>query len=174
MQTNGLGEVENGLYRDTVTGVEFELPPGWVMLRTDPEARNPGGIRVFADPSHKAMVITVNMAKVEVPAESLDGAMEQVIPRQIAMRAGQTGDGSIHSAPNYKIRDGSVVKAYVGGHPAIQAIGEFRQAGKNLAELLAWIRSEHTWTYFMVRSTADNLPLLQPLFEQMVQSAKIP
>ncbi len=172
--TEGLGDVKDGRYRDTLTGVEFELPPGWVMLRTDREPGNPGGVRVFADPSRNALVITVNMAKAEVSAEKIAEALAEVIPHQIAMRAGQTGQGPLHAAPNYKIRDGSVVNAYIGGHPAIQAIGEFQQGGKNFAELLAWIRSEHTRTYFMVRGTADNLPLLQPLFDQMLQSAKIP
>ncbi len=168
------GVVENGRYHDTATGIEFDLPSGWFLLRTDADPANPAGVRVFSDPSQKAIVFTANMFNRGVVAENIPNALAQAIPRQIAMRDGQTGNGPLHEAPNYKIREGSVDHTEIGGRQAIRAIGEFERNGKSFAELLAWVYSEHTRTYFMVRGAAENLPLLQASFDQVLQSAKIP
>jgi hypothetical protein len=166
--------VQNGHYHDNLSGVEFDLPSGWYVTRTTQDPGNPGGVRVFADPSGKAMVITANMFKAEIPTGDVSNALAQVIPHQIAMRAGVTGQGPLHMQPNYKIRDGSIDQTYVGGHQTVRAIGEYERGGKSFAELLAWIFTEHTKTYFMLRATSDDLPELQAPFDQMLQSAKIP
>jgi hypothetical protein len=126
------------------------------------------------DPSQKAIVFTANMFKGGIAAENIPNALAHAIPRQIAMRDGQTGNGPLHEAPNYKIREGSVDHTEIGGRQAIRAIGEFERNGKSFAELLAWAYSEHTRTYFMVRGATENLSLLQASFDQMLQSAKIP
>jgi hypothetical protein len=168
------GVIENGRYHDTATGVEFDLPSGWFLPRTDAAPANPAGVRVFSDPSRKAIVFTANMFQGGIAAENIPKALAQAIPRQIAMRDGQTGNGPLHEEPNYKIREGSVEHTEIGGRQAIRAIGEFERNGKSFAELLAWVYSDHTRTYFMVRGAAENLPLLQAAFDQMLQSAKIP
>jgi hypothetical protein len=168
------GVVENGRYHDTATGIEFDLPSGWFLLRNDPDPANPAGVRVFSDPSQKAIVFTANMFNRGIVAENIPNALAQAIPRQIAMRDGQTGNGPLHEAPNYKIREGSVDHTEIGGRQAIRAIGEFERNGKSFAELLAWVYTEHTRSYFMVRGAAEDLPLLQASFDRMMQSAKIP
>lgn len=166
--------VQNGRYHDNLSGVEFDLPSGWYVTRTSPAPGNPGGVRVFADPSGKAMVITANMFKAEIPAGDVSNALAQVIPHQIAMRAGVTGQGPLHMQPNYKIRDGSLDQTYIGGHQAVRAVGEYERGGKSFAELLAWVYTEHTKTYFMLRAASEDLPELQAPFDEMLQSAKIP
>lgn len=168
------GVVENGRYHDTLTAVEFDVPSTWAILRTDPEPGNPGGVRVFTDRSGKATVVTVNMAKVDLDPEGVSKALERVIPHQIAMRAGQTGQGPLHTIRDYKIREGSLDKTYVGGHPAIRAIGDFELGDKMFSEALAWIITEHTRTYFMVRGAAEDLPSIEASLNQVLESAKIP
>jgi hypothetical protein len=168
------GFVENGRYRDTATGIEFDLPQGWYFLRADPDPSNPGGIRIFNDSSHKAVIMTAYLQKGNIAPENVSNALDGVIAHQISMRAGQTGQGQLHEAPQYKIRDGSIEHTYIGGHPAIRAIGEYQRGGKNFAELLAWVFTEHSRTYFMLRAPAENLDDLQGPFDQMLQSAKIP
>jgi hypothetical protein len=168
------GVIENGRYHDIATGIEFDLPSGWFLLRTDADPANPAGLRVFSDPSQKAIVFTANMFKGGIAAENIPNALAQAIPRLIAMRDGQTGNGTLHEAPNYKIRDGSVDHTEIGGRQAIRAIGEFERNGKSFTELLAWVYSEHTRTYFMLRGAAENISLLQASFDQMLQTAKIP
>ena len=70
---NPTGEVENGLYQDALTGVEFHLPSGWFLTRTDPDPSSPGGVRVFADASHQPIVITARMAKADISARHSEG-----------------------------------------------------------------------------------------------------
>ena len=41
------GVIENGRYHDALSGVEFDLPSGWFIQRTDPDRANPGGVRIF-------------------------------------------------------------------------------------------------------------------------------
>lgn len=172
---NPTGTVVNGRYHDALTGVEFNLPAGWSLARTDPDPSNPTGARVFSDSSHQAMVITAFLAKADIDAQDIPKALDQAIPRLIAMRAGQTDNGPVHTAAIYRIREGSIDQTYINGHPTVRAIGEGTlRNGKTFAEYLAWIYTEHTRTYFTVRATADNLPALQAPFQAMIESAKIP
>ncbi len=62
----------------------------------------------------------------------------------------------------------------IGGHQAVRAIGEYMQGGKSIAELLAWIDTEQTRTYFFLRTLAEDLPGEQPVFDEWLRSAKIP
>jgi len=168
------GVIENGRYHDTLSGVEFDLPPGWFIQRTDPDRANPGGVRVFGDPSGKAMILTAWMWKTETDPGNIPKLLSQVVAYKIAQRAGQTPPGGHLVVPNYKIRDGSVQQTSIGGHPAVRAIGEWEQNGKSIAEFLVWIYTEHTRTHFVLRATAENLPALEAPLDQILQSASIP
>jgi hypothetical protein len=92
----------------------------------------------------------------------------------IARRNGDTGAGTPHLAQNYKIRAGSEEKTLIGGQQAVRAIGEYQQGGKQIAELLTWIFTEHTTTFFFAKMAAEDLPSVQAPFERMVQSARTP
>ncbi len=169
-----LGVIENGRYHDTLSGVEFDLPSGWFIQRTDPDRTNPGGVRIFGDPSGRAMVLTAWMWKTETDPDNIPKLLSGVVAYKIAQRAGQTPPGSHLVVPNYKIRDGSVEQTFIGGHPAVRATGEWEQNGKSFAEYLTWIYTEHTRTLFVLRATAENLPSLEGTREEILQSAKIP
>jgi len=174
VETRG-GVVENGRYRDDITGVEFDVPSGWVVLRAGHEKANTsGGLTQFQDPSGKATVVTANMQKANLDAEGISKALDRIIPFQIAMRDGQTRAEPLHMASNYKIRDGSIDKTYIGGHASIRAVGDFERGDKKFSEALGWIITEHTRTYFMVRGAAENLSSLKAALDQMLQSAVIP
>lgn len=75
---------------------------------------------------------------------------------------------------NYTIADSSVQRTEIGGHPALLAVGQYQQNGKEYGELLGWIFSENTRTHFVVQATAENLEALRGPFEAMLESAKIP
>jgi hypothetical protein len=174
MRTDGLGEVVDGRFHDNPSGVEFDLPPGWYLLRNDPAPGSAAGLRVFADSSGKALVITVLMVKHETSAENIPRVLSRVVAQKVAMRAGQTGSGPVHEEPNYSIREGSEQQVTIGGHPAVRAIGEFQRGGKSFAEFLVWIITEHTSTHFVVRAAASDLASLEAPFDQMLESAMIP
>lgn len=168
------GVIENGRYHDTLSGVEFDLPSGWFIQRTDADRSNPGGVRIFGDPSGRAMVFTAWMWKTDTDPENIPKLLSQVVAYKIQQRAGQTPPGGHLVVPGYKIRDGSVEQTTIGGHPAVRAIGEWEANGKGIAEYLTWIYTEHTRTHFVLRATAENLPSLEAPLDQILQSAKIP
>jgi hypothetical protein len=62
----------------------------------------------------------------------------------------------------------------IGGQPALRAIGGYERGGVKMAELLAWVYTEHTTTFFFAQMQAANLPAVQTAFERMLQSARVP
>jgi len=172
--TSPAGVLENGHYHHNLTGVEFYLPDGWSVGRTGPRDGDPNEMTVLVDPSRKTIFASVDMAKVEIPPANLPGVLSRAIPMLIARRNGDTGAGAPHLAQNYKIRAGSEEKTLIGGQQALRAIGEYEQGGKQIAELLTWIFTEHTRTFFFAKMAAEDLSSVQAPFERMVQSARIP
>ena len=168
------GVIENGRYHDASSTVEFDLPSGWFIQRTDPDRANPGGVRIFGDPSGKAMIFTSWTFKTETDPDNIPKLLSHVVAYKIQQRAGQTPPGGHLVVANYKIRDGSVEQTSIGGHPAVRAIGEWEQNGKSIAEYLTWIYTEHTRTHFVLRAAAENLPSLEATLDQILQSTKIP
>jgi hypothetical protein len=149
------GVIENGRYHDTLSGVEFDLPSGWFILRTDPTISNPGGVRIFGDPSGRALIFTAWMLRTKTDPENIPKLLAQVVAGKIEQRAGQTPPGAHIVVSNYKIRDGSVEQTSIGGHQAVRAIGEWEQNGKSVAEYLVWIYTEHTRTHYVLRARGE-------------------
>jgi hypothetical protein len=172
--TSPAGVLENGHYHHNPTGVEFDLPSGWVVGRTLPRDGDPYELTVLVDPSRKATFASAYMIKMDTPPANIPLLLSRAVPMLIGRRAGQTGLTAPHLAANYKIREGSEQKTLIAGHQAVRAIGELDQGGKQFNELLAWIDTEQTRTFFVVRTAPENLAALQAPFEQMLQSARIP
>jgi hypothetical protein len=168
------GVLENGHYHHNPTGVEFDLPSGWAVGRTLPRDGDPYQLTVLVDPSRKATFASAYMIKMDTPPANIPLLLSRAVPMLIGRRAGQTGATAPHLAANYKIREGSEQKTLIAGRQAVRAIGELDQGGKQFNELLAWIDTEQTRTFFVVRMTPENLAALQAPFEQMLQSARIP
>ena len=56
----------------------------------------------------------------------------------------------------------------------MRAVGEYELRGTKVTELLTWIVSAHTGVFFFAQVPSDNVAALQPVFEGIIQSAKIP
>lgn len=168
-----IGSLRNGRYHHNPTGVEFDVPLGWTVVRPRPPD-DPTRLTVLLDPTHKSIVTSVNMETVDVAPADIPAALSRAVPLLLGMRAGETGAGGPHVIPNYSIRPGSVEQTLIAGQQAVRAIGEYERGGKRFAELLTWIYTPHTTTYFFARMAAEDLPSVQPLFEQILQSASIP
>ena len=168
-----IGSLRSGRYHHNPTGVEFDVPLGWAVVRAR-LPNDPTRITVLLDPTHKAMAATVDMETVDVAAADIPAALSQAVPLLLGMRAGLTGAGAPHLIANYAIRPGSVEHTLIAGQQAVRAIGEYERGGKRFAELLTWIYTPHTTTYFFARMAAEDLPTVQPLFEKILQSATIP
>jgi hypothetical protein len=169
-----LGSLQNGRYHNNASGVEFNLPAGWSLMRYDLAPGDPGQVAVFSDPSGKAILFTAYTYKVNTAPENIPKLLAGRIAHQLGMRAGTTGQGPSHMIPNYSIREGSVEHTSIGGHEAVRAVGEYQRGDQKFGELLAWIDTENTRTYFMVRAPAENLQELQGPVDEMLQTARIP
>ena len=172
--TQPSGVLENGRYHHNLTGVEFDLPGGWSIGRTGPRDGDPAEMTVLVDPDGRAIFTSVDMTKVDTPPGNITAALSRAVPMLVARRACQTGAGAPHLAQNYKIRDGSVEQTSIGGHQAVRAVGEYEQGGKQITEILTWIYTEHTRTFFFAKMASENVPAVQAPFEQIIQSARIP
>lgn len=170
--TQGTVAVESGHYVHKPSGVEFDLPAGWSVNRTQFSNGSRGESTIIEDASGKATVISVNIDKVKTDPANLSKVEAAALSHLVAMRAGDGPPRQV--APNYKIREGSVQQTDIGGHQAVRAIGEFTRGGKNFAELLAWIDTENTRTYFFLRAAAEDLAAVQGPFDELLRSARIP
>lgn len=168
------GISSNGRYHHNNTGVEFDLPTGWAVGVTRPRDGDPNSLTALVDPAHRVIFASADMRKVELPSLNISGALSRAVPMLIGRRAGQTGQTAPHLAQNYTIRAGSEQRTLIGGQQALQAIADYQENGKPIVELLAWVYSEHTHVFFMTKMSAENLPVVQPLFDQMVRSASVP
>ena len=174
VSTQAGGVVTNGHYHHNLTGVEFDVPSGWFVGVTLPRDGNPSILTVLRDSDHKMIVATVDMRAMEMASANIDAALSRAIPMLIGRRAGQTGQTAPHLAQNYKIRDGSVERTLIGGLQALRAIGEYQENGKPIVELLTWIYTPHTMTFLLAKMPAANLPAVQPAFDRLVESVRIP
>jgi hypothetical protein len=172
--TGPAGVVQDGRYHHNLTAVEFDVPYGWSIGVTRPTDGDPNNMTVLVDPERKALFASVMMKKANISPAQIPTALSVAIPELVARRAGQTGARGQHLAANYSIRPGSVEQTAIGGQQALRAIGEYERGGVKMAELLAWIYTEHTTTFFFAQMQAPNLPTVQTAFERMLQSARVP
>jgi hypothetical protein len=168
------GTLENGRYHHNATGVEFDVPAGWYIGPTRPQEGDPSRLTMLVDPSHHVVFAPVYMVKFETPPGRIAAALDGAVPFLLGRRAGETGEPAVHRAPNYAIRAGSEQRLLIGGQQALQAIGEYRENGKLIAELLTWIYTEHTHAFFVARVADEDLSAVQTPFQQMVRSARVP
>jgi hypothetical protein len=172
--TGAAGELRDGLYHHNESGVEFNLPAGWSVGQPAPAQGNPIYMTVLLDPEHRALFLSADMRKDEIHLETIQRSLSNALSMLIARRAGQTGAGAPHLAANYKIREGSEEHTIIGGQQALRAVGEYERNGRKITELLTWICTEHTHVFFFAQVPADKVPSLQPVLEQIIQSARIP
>jgi hypothetical protein len=103
--------------------------------------------------------------------ERLPASLSLALQTLVNRRDGQNGAQAV---PGYKIREGSVEHTMIGGLRALRAVGEFERNGMKITELLTWVFTVHTRTEFTARVPSGNVEALKPVFDQIIQSARIP
>ena len=166
--------VTGGVFHHDRSGIDLTLPAGWSVARMETATTDSGEMAVLTDPDHKAVWASVYMRSTETHPAEIPKLLDDSLTRKIASRAGETGGLLEAVIKGYKIRPGSVEHTVVNGQQAIRAIGEYTQAGEPVTEFLVWVYTEHAMAYFDLRGQASLMELLQPVFEQMIQSAGIP
>ncbi len=166
--------VTGNVFHHNRSGVELTLPTGWSVRQMETASNDPGEMAVLADPDHKAIFASVWMRQTETHPADIPNFLDAALTRKLASRAGKTGAVDEQVVEDFKIRSGSVEHTVINGRQALRAIGEYRQSGRPITELLVWVYTEHTRTYFLLRAQPSQVEELQPAFEQLIQSARIP
>ncbi|HWF09284.1 MAG TPA: M56 family metallopeptidase [Bryobacteraceae bacterium] len=166
--------VTGGVFHHDRSGIEFTLPAGWSVLGMETATNDPGEMAVLKVSDHKAVFASVWMRQTETHPADIPRLLDAALTRKIASRAGKTGAVDEAVVNDFKIRSGSVEHTLINGQQALRAIGDYQESGRSITELLVWVYTEHARTYSLLRAESSQIETLQPAFEQLIQSAKIP
>lgn len=165
------GELHDGVYHHNASGVELTLPAGWSVGQPTPVQGDPNYSITLLDPEHRARSLIVDMRHSDNRPEKLPESLSLALETAVERHEGKHG---AQGTPGYKIREGSVEHTTIGGLQALRAVGEFERDGMKITELVTYIFTEHTRTEFTARVASGNAEAFKPVFEQILQSAKIP
>jgi hypothetical protein len=159
-----LGKVVGNIYTHVATGLQLSLPRGWQVRGTGPSSDNGEMVTISAEDPNTS--ISVWLIPEQNDWESLNRKLDGSPAMKLANRQGWY--------PGYRLRDGSVQRTMVGPYQAMVTIGEYFKDGVPMAELLTWIYTEKTHTFFFASVPAQDLERFRPQFEELLASAVIP
>jgi hypothetical protein len=165
-----LGFVQDARYHHVKTGVQFLVPPGWIVMDTAPSSD--GGEMVQLRDAVQPIVLSAWMIRTNTTLEG--SAAKDVADRYrhvIGMKIRQRFDSG---ARDYWVPAESIQEKTIGDKSALTAVGEFTENGKRVAECLAWIFTERTGAFFFMRVAATDLQTYQYRFDQIVETATVP
>jgi len=155
-----------GRYHNDWTGIEFSVPERFTYVETETRS-NPGGMQGdFTVTGAQFTRIAVWMNNRKLRPENIPENLTSQIPLKIQRRGGP--------AAGYTIPENGIRKLQIGGEQAIRATAWYSDRGMKMVELLAWISTEHDIAHFYAIMPADQMDILQPAFDQMVMSARVP
>jgi len=154
--------VLNNRYHHNITGVEFDIPPGWSHRGTGLSSGN-GQMAILSDPSFNDAFVGVWMIQENIRPENITARLRLAVPEKVRQRDGFR---------NYTME--SVQLTTINGRQAIRAVADFNDEGVKKKEVMAWIYTEKTRAFFHARVSTDELPGFQAGFEQLIQSAQVP
>jgi hypothetical protein len=166
--------VTGNVFHHDSSGVDLTLPSGWSVRQMETATNDPGEMAILSDPDHKAIFASVWMRRTETHPADIPRVLDVALTRKLASRAGKTGAIDEQVVEDFKLRSGSVEHTVVNGQQALRATGEYQQSGRPVTELLVWVYTEYARTYFLLRAQSSQIETLQPAFEQLIQSARIP
>jgi Zn-dependent protease with chaperone function len=166
--------VTGGVFHHDRSDIEFTLPSGWSVQQMETASNDPGEMAVLADADHRTLFVSVWMRKIETHPADIPKLLDAALTRKLASREGKTGAIDEQVVDGFKIRSGSVEHTIINGRQALRAIGEYQESGRSINELLVWIYGENARAYLLLRAESSAMEALQPAFEQLIQSVRIP
>jgi hypothetical protein len=154
-----LDSVKSARYRDRLTSLEFDLPSDWSLAGTWPSDN--GDIAVLKNAHFGDAFAAVWMER----HSAIPNQLEKDVQNIVAQRSELQG---------YKILQESIHQTFIGGHPALTAVAEYKDNSQRMAESLTWIATEHTTALFSARVPAYDLEIFQVRFDQIIYSAIVP
>lgn len=168
--------VTGSVFHHDRSGIEFTLPDGWSVQGMETATNDRGEMAVLADAGHSGAWASVWMLRTETHPLDIPSQLDGSLANKIAARTGKKEllpDEA--TVGNYSIRPGSAEHVLLNGRQALRAIGEYKDsAGQPISELLVWVSTEHARAYFDLRARTSQFGTLQPAFEELIQSARIP
>jgi len=159
-----IGTLQNGVYHHNRTGLEFTLPPEWVIV-TQARASTPGAQYLKLKNSVSNALATVWIKRRDADPADLPALMNGRLDDKTMQRNNFQG---------YKYRTESVQYITIGGRPALSAVADYVSVGQKMVEYLTWIDGEKSRVLFAGRVPASELADFQSRFDTVIQSAVVP
>jgi hypothetical protein len=164
-----LGVVEHGRYRHLSSGITFDLSPGWSASSTFPSSDD-GDMVTLTDGTY---AINVWMIKEATPADQVMARVAAAPADKVQQR--HSGYSISADAGSYEIPADTLRPGTINGKHAITAIGSYiGGSNRPMREYMTWIYTQNSRIFFFARVSPDEVPLLRPMFEQIVNSAIVP
>ena len=161
-----LGVLIGRRYHHRATGLSLDLPDGWQLRDTMPSSDNGEMVNmVTADPE---TTVSVWMIPEVNDWNSINQRLDDSPAMKVKSRIESWG------WRDYRLRAGSMQRTTFGGKQAMVAIGEYTRGPQLMTELLVWIYTEKSHIFFFSSVPADQLHILKPQFDALVESAIIP
>jgi len=158
-----LGSVNGNKYQNKLTGIEFEMPSGWMLEGDGPSSDN-GQMVMFGEPHYpKAFLAVWTKPDPTAPAD-IPARLQHDMERKHEDRTDLTG---------WTLRPGTM-RYSVGGLEALMATADYTDGPDAMVEYLFWARSPKARALFFGRTRRADVSVLLPALEHMVTTAVAP
>jgi hypothetical protein len=162
-KSQSMGTFEDGVYHHHLTGVQFTLPPDWVIVSQG--WAGGGGQMVFLRDTVSNVIGTVWLKARPIDPADIPALLNRRLDNRIKERNNFEG---------YKYRSESVRQSTIGGQPALSAVADYLRNGQQMVEYVTWIEGPKSRVLFNSRMPATALPGFQSRFDALIQSAVVP
>jgi hypothetical protein len=162
-KAQSFGSLENDIYHHNRTGIQFTLPPDWVIVSQGWASDGAQTVTLRDTVSNEVALVWLK-ARIANPAD-----IPAVMNRRLDSKAAQR-----NNFEGYKYRTESVQNTTIGGRPALSAVADYVRTGQQMVEYLTWIDGEKSRVLFAARMPAAALAGFQSRFDTVIQSVVVP
>ena len=162
-QPRANGTLKNGVYHHNRTGIQFTLPPDWVIVSQG--RADGGGQSVLVRDTVSNVIGTVWMKERTIDPADIPALLNRRIDNRMRER---------NNFEAYKYRSESVRQIAIGGRAALSGIADYLRNGQQMVEYTTWVEGEKSRVVFGSRMPGTSLPGFQSRFDTVIQSAVVP
>jgi hypothetical protein len=151
---------KSGRYISRLTGIEFSFTDGWDICGDYPSSD--GGEQVCLSDR-----VSRSSGFIWMKPDGGSGDRESELRNDLVKKPSQRG-------ADWKPRPESVQLRSTAGEPALSAIADYMEDGRRMVEYCTWIRGAKARLFYSMRMPADDFPLYQSRFGQLIATVKLP
>ena len=152
-------------------GVSCRYPAGWI-IRGAARWGDQATTIFFGAPEAGQAAPNLYYRKFHAPLLNPSGGAESWLRdearRKVDQRVKQEG------IADYKNRPESFVFREIGGHAALSWSADYTRSGEKWAEYLTAVLSENGLALFFLQAPADQIALIMPKYEEMINALQMP